>query len=418
MSKSAATRQFGDKSYGNNEICDFGVIRSSESNRINESQVNPEFAEVFSSMNYRDVTTNVQKNNNNCNNNNCKKKKKKKNKKHYSSIKYKAAIAIKARRMYDKKFGCSTNFNNVHPPFDNNNELSADDPNVSDDIVIDQVNRVPPPSTSTSTTSHVSAATSDIVPEKETMTTTNEKNKNSNEISKSYDFNIYVQNGTVSEIPGDQSCNVNVQNESQEIRVNKSMHFDELSEEEKTDPLFIAIIDNGYPNVEPITSLHFQSLDQAIQMKLDRLKCHSFVPRFEYAYIKNKSVIVKCADEPSKHWLMKNITKIHPWPTARLKPVSMSVIDNANYDYIAGKTTLFLHSEESAITVLYRLQKQNPQLDMGCWNISTEKVFKSGYNGFLIHFGIPFSSMKVLESMEFRLFLGMRRISMNVKLLS
>ncbi|XP_008207266.1 uncharacterized protein LOC103316247 isoform X2 [Nasonia vitripennis] len=377
MPKFAATRQLSNNRYGNNEIRECGVIQSSESNELHESQLNQEHARVSSSMSNTDVTI-VQGNNN-------RKKNTKKNNKKRRSLKYKPMI-LRSRRMYNKTLVNNTYFNEVHPSFDKD-ELGTDNSNILDYVVISE--EYDSLSKSTSSVSDVpSAIISDIVQQK----TINNIDKQ-NGISKSYNFNIYVENGKVSDIPDSNSCNVSVQNKSQEIRVNTPC-FDELSIEEKTNPLFIAIIGDGYPNCEPITNLHFQSLDRAIQMRLENLK-----------------------DELSKHWIAKHISKIHPWPTAKLKAACMDLMDRAYYRHIAGKTTLFLPNEESAITVLYRLQNENPQLDLASWNISTEEVYKKGHKkGFLIHFGIPFSSLKILESMNFKLFLGMKQVFMNVKL--
>ncbi|XP_033231073.1 uncharacterized protein LOC117182137 [Belonocnema kinseyi] len=145
----------------------------------------------------------------------------------------------------------------------------------------------------------------------------------------------------------------------------------------------------------------------AISEEIDRIpKGH--IPKFNDTFLKFFGIVVDCADEWSMDWLADSITKISPWSGARLRLVDLPHTAQF-YDAI-----LFIPGVvERADIILKRLERQNPALNTGIWRIYSVEE-NSDQKGFNLKLGIPVTSLKALQDLNFKPFLGMTKVIVTI----
>lgn len=187
-----------------------------------------------------------------------------------------------------------------------------------------------------------------------------------------------------------------------------------FSRSENFDPLLSVIVQEGYPDVQYLSEYHLLIVRRLVSVEIDNvLAAGTLVPRFQDSYVKNGVILVKSANAESQTWLQSIVPTLNPDPGVNLIVLSLQEL-NQTYKI---KICVY-HDTSTQKTILSRIQKQNPDVNMRSWQLQSVTRLsgaKTAKFGSILHMSIPAYSVKLLENREFKLHYGLYQVDVVMK---
>ena len=139
---------------------------------------------------------------------------------------------------------------------------------------------------------------------------------------------------------------------------------------------------------------------------LDGLGEGDFIPRFQDTHVYRGTLRVTCADTQSEGWLRQNVPRIVKWEGARLDVLGVNELPK-----IVKVIAHFPGREKDPKVLLARLERQNPGLTTGKWQVydAPKEHEDAPVKSVRLVLGVEESCLPVLEKLEMRPYCGMRR---------
>lgn len=171
--------------------------------------------------------------------------------------------------------------------------------------------------------------------------------------------------------------------------------------------LKMAIVVEGFPSVK-LNSEQAKSIEAEVDKKILGIKPGEVIPRFEDCRFRDNALIMVCADEVTRKWLIEAVKDFKPWDGAILKAINSKDLPKPVkvMTWIAG-------TQVQAVTVLKMLSRQNPSLKAENWRVIEAKP-ESNMTQLVL--SIEEKAVEALQKLDCRPYYGCRRI--NFKILS
>ena len=164
----------------------------------------------------------------------------------------------------------------------------------------------------------------------------------------------------------------------------------------------MAIIHRHHPEVK-LDNCQHEIIQAKLLIAVDENPLEKMPPQFLYSKFAQGVFWITCANEPSKVWLMWTVSGLRElW-----EGVELTVVDSKD---LPRRSSILVHIPDTSdvTTVLTRLRKQNPELNMSDWSVMSRKVTEKEH---MLAFSIDPDSFKALARSNYKAFCGLGRIN-------